>query len=150
MAIFLLLVLCNLSFMRCVSEPRGCGWIHVVDHPLHPRRLTDSWVMWQDLCHHSHRNKKDKLFPNKLFPIKIWVWGVLCNCGSNMWALVAGVMLTKFKIEWFSCMRPFSGFCRISVGPGRDLSRSPVQPPSHSRVSTEVRLGCSGLLPVKD
>lgn len=37
MAVLLLLVLCNLSFMGCVSEPRDCGWIHV-----HPRRLTDS------------------------------------------------------------------------------------------------------------
>lgn len=91
MAMFLMLVLCNLSFMRCVSEPRD--WVD----PCVPQEA-NSWVMWQDLCHHSHRNKKDKLFLNKLFPIKIWVWGVLCNCGSNMWALVAAVMLTRFKI----------------------------------------------------
>lgn len=117
---------------------------------MHPRRLTDSWVTWQDLYHHSHRNKKDKIFPNKLFPIKIWVWGVLCNCGSNMWAVVAAVMLTKFKTESFSCMQPLSGFYGIPVEPGRDLSRPPAKPPSHSRVSTEARLGCLGLLPVKD
>lgn len=131
--------------MRCVSEPRDCEWIQV-----YPRKLTDSWVMWQDLCHHSHRNKKDKLFPSQLFPIKIRVWGVLCNCDSNRWALEAAVMLTKFKIGCFSCMQPFSGFCRIPAEPGRDLSRPPVQPPSHSKGSTKARLGCSGFLPVKD
>lgn len=95
--------------MRCVSEPRDCEWIQVF-----PGKSTDSWVMWQDLCHHSHRNKKDNLFPNKLFSIKLWVCGVLCNCGSNMWALVAAVTLTKFKIE---CFFMYAAFFRLLGDP---------------------------------
>lgn len=39
-------------------------------------------------------------------------------------------------------MERFSGFCRIPIEPGRDLSRSPVQPPAHNRGSTEARLAC--------
>lgn len=41
-------------------------------------------------------------------------------------------------------MEPFSGFDRIPVEPGRDLSRSPVQPPSHNRVSTETSWAAQG------